>query len=46
MSYFDDYIADGLMCEGCGASVDGYEPGYVRRCRACEPVKSKKRARK
>ena len=30
MSYFDDYIADGLCCNVCGAYIDGDEPGYPR----------------
>lgn len=39
MSYFDDYIADGLCCEGCGEFMGGDEPGFVRRCAGCEPRK-------
>lgn len=35
MSYFDDYVAEGLCCECCGAFMGGDEPGYVRRCDAC-----------
>lgn len=38
MSYFDDYIADGLCCEGCGAYLGGSEPGYVRYCAGCRPA--------
>ena len=30
MSYFDDYIADGLCCESCGGLIDSDEPGFVR----------------
>ncbi len=37
MSYFEDYIEDGLCCEGCGAYLGGSEPGFVRRCAGCEP---------
>lgn len=37
MSYFEDYIEDGLCCEGCGAFLDGDEPGFVRYCAGCEP---------
>ena len=36
MSYFEDYIEDGLCCEGCGAYLDGGEPGFVRYCAGCE----------
>lgn len=35
MSYFDDYIADGLCCNVCGAYIDGEEPGYPRTCEDC-----------
>lgn len=35
MSYFDDYIADGLCCNVCGAYIDGDEPGYPRTCEDC-----------
>lgn len=47
MSYFDDYVADGLCCEQCGTLIGG-EPGYVRLCYGCEhppkpkPVKRKR----
>lgn len=39
MSYFDDYIADGLCCATCGAFIDGGEPGFARYCGApaCAP---------
>ena len=37
MSYFEDYIEDGLCCEACGAYLDGSEPGFVRYCTGCEP---------
>lgn len=36
MSYFDDYVADGLCCEQCGEFMGGSEPGYVRVCFGCE----------
>lgn len=39
MSYFDDYIAEGLCCEQCGAAIDMDEPGFVRVCAGCEPRK-------
>lgn len=35
MSYFEDYVEDGLCCEICGELLDGDEPGFVRRCAAC-----------
>lgn len=37
MSYFDDYIADGLCCESCGGLIDLDEPGFVRLCDGCKP---------
>lgn len=49
MSYFDDYVADGLCCERCGAFMDGDEPGFIRVCEGCQPKekpKPKKRKRK
>lgn len=36
MSYFDDYVADGLCCEQCGEFMGGDEPGFVRVCYGCE----------
>jgi hypothetical protein len=55
VSYFDDYIADGLCCESCGGMIDSDEPGFVRLCAGCQPrpapapkskrkLKSKRRA--
>lgn len=35
MSYFDDYIADGLCCQVCGAYIDDDEPGFPRTCNDC-----------
>ena len=35
MSFFDDYVADGLCCNVCGEYIDGEEPGYPRTCEAC-----------
>lgn len=35
MSYFDDYVADGLCCQVCGAYIDGEEPGFPRTCEDC-----------
>ena len=50
MSYFDDYIADGLCCECCGAVLDMDEPGFVRRCDGCDtkpkPAKRKRNRRR
>ncbi len=28
-------VIDGLLCEQCGALVDGDEPGYPRTCTTC-----------
>lgn len=36
MSYFEDYVEEGLCCEGCGEFLGGDEPGHVRRCATCE----------
>lgn len=41
MSYFEDYIEDGLCCEGCGAFMDGSEPGFIRQCEGCRPKADK-----
>lgn len=38
MSYFDDYVADGLCCEICGEVIDMQEPGYPRVCKQCDDV--------
>ena len=35
MSYFEDYIADGLCCQCCGVYLDDGEPGYPRSCSHC-----------
>lgn len=35
MSYYDDYVADGLCCQVCGAYIDGEEPGHPRTCEDC-----------
>lgn len=45
MSYFDDYVADGLCCEQCGEIMDGDEPGYVRVCYGCEQATKRKKAK-
>lgn len=41
MSYFDDYVADGLCCSTCGEYIDGEEPGYPRQCENCSGKTSK-----
>jgi hypothetical protein len=52
MSYFDDYVADGLCCEQCGGLLDGIEPGFVRVCAGCQraskpkPAKAKRKGRR
>lgn len=45
MSYFDDYVADGLCCQSCGAYI-GDEPGYPRFCFGCDPERVKPRPAK
>ena len=35
MSYYEDYVADGLCCQVCGAYIDDDEPGYPRTCDEC-----------
>jgi predicted nucleic acid-binding Zn ribbon protein len=47
MSYFEDYVADGLCCNVCGAYIDGEEPGYPRTCNDClEYEKQEKKKQK
>ena len=46
MSYFEDYIEEGLCCEGCGEFLGGDEPGFIRRCAACERATVRNRGRK
>lgn len=36
MSYYEDYVADGLCCECCGVCIDRKEPGYPRMCSECK----------
>ena len=36
MSFYEDYVEDGLCCQYCGAYIDGDEPGYPRSCEFCE----------
>lgn len=40
MSFFDDYVADGLCCQSCGALLDGDEPGFARFCPGCDPARN------
>lgn len=35
MSFYDDYVEDGLCCNVCGAYIDGEEPGFPRTCDDC-----------
>lgn len=35
MSFYDDYVAGGLCCESCGATIDADEPGFARMCWSC-----------
>lgn len=35
MSFYDDYVADGLCCMVCGELIDEEEPGYPRKCADC-----------
>lgn len=42
MSYYEDYVADGLCCQTCGEFIDGEEPGYPRECEFCKNKALKK----
>lgn len=47
MSYYDDYIADGLCCQVCSAYIDDEEPGHPRTCEDClEEAKQRTRQQK
>ena len=46
MSFYDDYVAEGLCCEVCGALIDADEPGFARRCAGCADRPEKPRKRK
>ena len=35
MSFYEDYVADGLCCQTCGEVIDGKEPGFPRVCSSC-----------
>lgn len=39
MGEITEMLLSGLLCEACGALVDGDEPGYPRRCVGCPPLK-------
>jgi hypothetical protein len=36
VSYFEDYVEDGLCCAMCGEFMGGSELGFVRYCSSCE----------
>jgi len=36
MGEYADMVMNGSMCECCGMFLDGDEPGYPRKCGACE----------
>ena len=40
MSFYDDYVADGLCCQSCGTFI-GNEPGYPQFCFGCDPERQK-----
>lgn len=42
MSFYDDYVAEGLCCQSCGAFL-GDEPGYPRFCAGCEAAAKRER---
>lgn len=46
MSYFDDYVADGLCCQVCGSYIDGEEPGHPRTCEDCLEYERKEKKQK
>ncbi len=39
MGEIAEMTLNGLLCEECGAYVDGEEPGYPRKCEDCENEK-------
>ena len=44
MSFFEDYVQDGLCCQICGQVIDFSEPGYPRSGNCCDKnVKKTKR---
>ena len=42
MSYFEDYVEDGLCCQQCGEVIDGKEPGFPRYCDFCAELNKPK----
>ena len=46
MSFFDDYIADGLCCQVCGAYIDDDEPGFPRTCEDCLQEEQRRKQKK
>lgn len=36
MSEITEDVMEGLLCEDCGAFIDGDAPGYPRECEDCE----------
>ena len=36
MSYFEDYVEEGLCCVQCGEFMGGDEPGFARLCAGCK----------
>ena len=40
MSFFDDYVAEGLCCQSCGTLI-GDEPGFARFCDGCDPERQR-----
>ena len=39
MGEIAEMVLDGILCESCGAMVDGYAAGYPRMCANCEKEK-------
>lgn len=40
MSFYDDYVVDGLCCQSCGGFI-GDGQGYPRFCHGCDPERAK-----
>ena len=38
MSFFEDYVEDGLCCMSCGQVIDYEAVGYPRFCNSCLEV--------
>jgi len=41
MSFYEDFVADGICCSICGELIDEKAPGYVRECADCKKRKKK-----